>query len=128
MIRIQRVYDEPGSHDTYRVLIDRLWPRGLRKSVLHYDLWAKDVAPSPKLRQWFGHDPKKWDEFCRRYRQELVEHPDVADPLLAAAARGDVTLLIAARDPDHNHALVLKSYLEKRLAGRKAAGRRQGKA
>lgn len=124
MIRVRRVYDEPASEPTFRVLVDRLWPRGLRKSALRHDAWLKDVAPSPELRRWFAHDPRKWAEFRRRYRRELDGHPDGLEPLLDAADAGDVTLLFAARDADHNHALVLKEYLEEMLTRHEAPGRR----
>lgn len=112
MIQLKRVYDEPASSDGFRVLVDRLWPRGVRKSALQYDLWLKEAAPSPELRRWFAHDPHKWAEFRRRYRRELGAHPGVLKPLLDATARGDLTLLYAARDRDHNEALVIKEYLE----------------
>ncbi|HEU4647954.1 MAG TPA: DUF488 domain-containing protein [Gemmatimonadales bacterium] len=116
MIQVKRVYDEPARSDGLRVLVDRLWPRGVRKTALRYDLWQKEAAPSPELRRWFAHDPEKWAEFRRRYRRELEAHPDVLKPLLDAAAHGNLTLLYAARDRDHNEALVIKEYLERALA------------
>ena len=120
MMRIRRVYDGPVADGSRSVLIDRLWPRGVQKSALRHDAWLKDVAPSPDLRRWFNHDPAKWAEFRRRYRHELRVDRDALTPLLDAAAAGDLTLLFAARDADHNHAIVLKEYLEELLAGRGA--------
>lgn len=117
MIQVKRVYDEAVSSDGFRVLVDRLWPRGVRKSALRYDLWLKEAAPSTELRHWFAHDPEKWVEFRKRYRRELGAHPGVLNPLLDAAAHGNLTLLYAARDRDHNEALVIKDYLERALAG-----------
>ena len=120
MIRISRVYDGPVADGSRLMLIDRLWPRGVRKTALRHDAWLKDVAPSPELRRWFDHDPARWAEFRRRYRHELRGNRDALTPLLDAAAAGDLTLLFAARDADHNHAIVLKEYLEELLAGRGA--------
>jgi uncharacterized protein YeaO (DUF488 family) len=121
MIQLKRVYDEPASSDGFRVLVDRLWPRGVRKSALQYDLWLKEAAPSPALRRWFAHDPHRWAEFRRRYRRELGTHPGVLKPLLDAA-RGNLTLLYAARDREHNEALVIKEYLEGARASHGARG------
>jgi len=114
---IRRIYDTAGTNEqeTYRVLVDRLWPRGVRKADLQYEAWEKDLAPSPELRKWFGHDPKRWDEFGKRYRKELAskESQQRLAALLAAAADRDITLLYGARDPKHNHALVLAKELER---------------
>jgi len=115
MIEIKRVYESLKGNKGARFLVERLWPRGVKKEALHMDAWLKDVAPSPELRQWFGHDPLKWEEFQRRYRAELDAHPEAWQPLLEAARRGDVTLLYSARDTEHNSALLLKNYLEKHL-------------
>ncbi len=112
MLRIKRVYDplEPG--DGMRVLADRIWPRGVKKSELAMDLWLKEVAPSTELRQWFGHDPAKWEEFKRRYGAELEEKPQLTTLLRLRAGEGPVTLLFSARDTAHNQAAALKHYLE----------------
>ncbi|WP_250572553.1 DUF488 domain-containing protein [Nonomuraea sediminis] len=109
-VRIQRVYDhEPREGAVF--LVDRLWPRGVRKDELKLDGWVKDAAPSTELRQWFGHRSERFAEFARRYRAELDAHPEVLQPLRDAAARGPVTLLYAAKDPVHNQAVVLRDYL-----------------
>ena len=115
MIRIKRVYDDADQGDGARYLVERLWPRGMRKEDLRLDGWLKDVAPSPDLRRWFAHDPAKWDEFKRRYFAELDARPDAWQPLAEAARKGDVTLLYSARDTEHNSALALKEYLEQRV-------------
>lgn len=111
MIKLKRVYDSAAPSDGTRYLVERLWPRGVRKSALRIDAWLKEVAPSTALRQWFKHDPKKWPEFQRRYRQELREHPDALRPILDAARRGNVTLVYSSHDPEHNNAAVLKKYV-----------------
>jgi uncharacterized protein YeaO (DUF488 family) len=111
-IRIKRVYEQPAAHDGERVLVDRLWPRGLSKEKARLDLWLKEIAPSTELRKWFGHDPGRWDEFRNRYRAELRRNGDLVDVLINKAAAGPVTLLYAARDEEHNEALVLKQFLE----------------
>jgi uncharacterized protein YeaO (DUF488 family) len=117
MIHTKRVYEDPGAQDGARYLVERLWPRGVRKDDLPLDAWLKDVSPSPALRKWYGHDVAKWDEFRARYLTELEANPDAWKPLLEAARRGKVTLLYSARDTEHNSALVLKQYLEERTAG-----------
>jgi uncharacterized protein YeaO (DUF488 family) len=114
MIRIKRVYDAPEPGDGTRYLVERLWPRGMRKEDLHADGWLKDVAPSADLRKWYSHDTAKWDEFKRRYLAELDANPDAWQPLLDAARKGNVTLLYSAHDTEHNSALALKEYLESR--------------
>ena len=119
MIRIKRVYDPPAKEDGSRFLIDRLWPRGMKKETLHVAAWYKEVAPSNELRRWFSHDPAKWKDFQRRYRAELTANPAVCQPLLAAAEQGDITLLYSAHDTEHNNAVALKAYLEERLIGKK---------
>lgn len=113
MIRVKRVYDPAGPRDGRRVLVDRLWPRGVGKEALRLDGWLKEVAPSDGLRKWFAHDPKKWDAFQRRYHAELDRKPEAWQPLLAAASAGTVTLLYSARDDMRNNAVALKGYLEK---------------
>ncbi|MDO5609452.1 MAG: DUF488 domain-containing protein [Pseudomonadota bacterium] len=111
-ILLKRAYAAPASSDGKRVLVDRLWPRGLAKAKAALDLWLKDVAPSTELRKWFGHDPAKWAEFQRRYRAELENNPALAT-LKRMAEQGDITLIFAARDEQHNEAVVLKHMLER---------------
>ena len=115
MIQIKHVYDPPEPHDGVRFLVERLWPRGMKKETLQMDGWPKEVAPSDALRRWFRHDPAKWDEFCRRYMAELDGKRETWKPILQTARRRNVTLLYSARDLEHNSAVVLKAYLEKRL-------------
>src|SRR5262245_14464758 len=114
MINLKRVYDKPSRGDGFRVLVERLWPRGLSKERAAVDLWLKDVAPSTELREWFSHDPAKWQEFQKRYRQELRGRKDAVNLLKRKSKEGRVTLLYAARDEEHNSALALKSYLGRR--------------
>jgi uncharacterized protein YeaO (DUF488 family) len=114
-IEIARAYDAPRTPGR-RFLVDRLWPRGLAKNDLDLAGWPKDVAPSTELRRWFGHDPQRWEEFRRRYEAELEARPGAWQPLLAAARADDVTLLYAARDAEHNNAVVLRDFLAARLA------------
>ncbi|HEY7382048.1 MAG TPA: DUF488 domain-containing protein [Beijerinckiaceae bacterium] len=111
MIRIKRIYDPPAPDDGYRVLVDRLWPRGIRKDAAQIDLWCKEVAPSTALRRWYDHDLAKWDEFRRRYRAELQRQPAALALLRDKAARGVLTLLYAAREPERNNAAALESIL-----------------
>lgn len=115
MIQVKRVYEPHTLDEGARYLVERLWPRGMKKESLHVDQWLKDVAPSPELRRWFSHDPGKWAEFKRKYRAELDAHPDAWRPLLAAARRGNVTLFYSARDTEHNNAVALKDYLNSKL-------------
>jgi uncharacterized protein YeaO (DUF488 family) len=122
MIRVKRVYDPPERGDGKRFLVERLWPRGMRKDALKMEGWVKEVAPSTELRQWFGHDPERWSEFRTRYRKELRgqvrEENDKSNglgQLLRAARKGNVTLLYSARDAEHNSALVLRDFLESKL-------------
>ena len=115
-VHLRRAYEPATPEDGRRVLVDRLWPRGVSKERAALDLWAKDVAPSSDLRRWFGHDPARWEEFARRYRQELDAHPEVLQPLLQAAADGPLTLVYGARDTRHNEAVVLQQILEEQLA------------
>ncbi|WP_145369380.1 DUF488 domain-containing protein [Maioricimonas rarisocia] len=111
-MRLVRVYDAGPKDGRYRVLVDRLWPRGISKDDLDADAWLKEVAPSDDLRKWFGHDADKWDEFRRRYRAELPEHEDDCRQLVDRARRQTVELVYAARDDHHNNAVVLAEYLE----------------
>ncbi|HUX85764.1 MAG TPA: DUF488 domain-containing protein [Chloroflexota bacterium] len=122
MIQSKRVYDRYEPSDGMRILVERLWPRGIRKDTLQYDQWLKDVAPSAELRRWFAHDPTKWDEFRRRYCTELGVKPTIWQPILEAGQRGTVTLLYSARDTEHNNARALKEYLEQQ-ASASASGR-----
>jgi uncharacterized protein YeaO (DUF488 family) len=123
-VRVRRVYDQPESQDGTRVLVDRIWPRGLRKDAARFDEWAKDVAPSSELRTWYGHDPVKFGEFCRRYMAELAHGVprDALDRLGALVAAGPVTLLTATRDVDHSQAAVLAQLLRQQHPGQPAEG------
>ena len=123
MIRVKRVYEPAEKSDGVRFLVDHLWPRGLKKEALHVKRWIKLVSPSNELRSWFGHEPVKWKEFQRRYFAELDEQPDAWEELLEAAREKDITLVFSAHDIEHNNAVALKSYLEKKLAG-KTRGKR----
>ncbi len=114
MLKVKRVYEDDESSDGTRFLVERLWPRGMRKEELKMEAWLKEVAPSDGLRRWFAHDPLKWNEFQKRYRAELESNPNALKPILESAKRGDVTLLYSARDTEHNNAIVLKSFLEER--------------
>jgi uncharacterized protein YeaO (DUF488 family) len=110
-IQIKRAYEPASRNDGQRFLVERLWPRGIRKEDLELDDWLKDVAPSTELRRWFGHQPERWAEFQRRYRAELDAHPEAWRPLLAASRKGTVTLVYGARDTEHNSAAALRDYL-----------------
>ena len=123
-IKLKRVYDEPSPADGERVLVERLWPRGLSKERAAVDLWLKDVAPSTELRRWFGHDPAKWEEFRRRYWDELGQHPDAVRLLKEKARHGTVTLVYAARDEEHNGALALQQFLQGRRRSKERAHER----
>jgi uncharacterized protein YeaO (DUF488 family) len=125
MIRVKRVYEAPAASDGPRFLVDHLWPRGLKKEAVKVDDWFKTVSPSDELRRWFGHDPAKWEEFQRRYFAELDEKPEAWQPLLEAARQGGITLVFSAREAEHNNAVALKNYLEKRLKNKGVAPRRQ---
>ena len=115
-IEAKRVYEAPRKKGGYRVLVDRLWPRGLRKDEVHIDLWLKDVAPSNTLRKWFDHDPAKWAQFQRRYFSELDGQQESVDQLVASAKGRPIVLLYGAKDVEHNQAVALKKYLEHRMA------------
>ena len=114
VFKIKRVYEAASEQDGIRILIDRLWPRGLRKEALGNAAWLKDVAPSDELRKWFGHDPAKWKEFQKRYRAELEKIPAAWKPILDAVKRDNITLLFGAKDLEMNQAVVLKVFLEER--------------
>ena len=114
MIRLKRVYEKPSRMDGSRILVDRLWPRGLTKERAAVTLWLKDVAPSTELRKWFGHDPARWKQFQARYRRELREKKDALELLKRKSNAHTVTLVYAARDEQHNEALILKRVLEGR--------------
>lgn len=116
MIKVKRIYEKPAKSDGFRVLVDRLWPRGMKKTEAHVDLWLKDIAPSRALRTWFGHDPKKWDEFRKRYASELDDKYEAVQAIRRLSRKGTVTLLYGAKDEEHNNAGALKEYLEGKLA------------
>ena len=117
-ISIKRVYEPDSPRDGRRMLVERLWPRGIRKEDLHADSWQKEVAPSTELRKWYGHEVSRWPEFRRRYRQELNENRGAWGPILETALKRKVTLLYSARDDQHNSAVVLRDYLAERLRRR----------
>ena len=112
-LAIKRIYDPPAPDDGRRILVDRLWPRGLTKARAQVDEWLKEIAPSTELRRWFHIDPSRWAEFRSRYRHELSESPDAVAHVRALARKGRVTLLYGARDPERNHAIVLREYLQR---------------
>lgn len=112
-IRLKRAYEPAEAADGRRILVDRLWPRGVSKKSAHIDLWFKEIAPSTELRKWFGHDPAKWNEFRKRYFKELEEHSEPLAQLLEHVGHGPVTLVYGAKDEEHNDAIVLKDFLEK---------------
>lgn len=112
MLKIKRVYEPVEPDDGVRFLVERLWPRGVKKEDAHIQQWLKDVAPSDELRRWFEHDPAKWDEFKKRYDQELSHNRDALAPIIEAERKGNVTLIYSARDTEHNNALALKEYLD----------------
>lgn len=111
-IRLKRAYDPPAPDDGVRILVERLWPRGVSKEHAALDAWHKDVAPSRELRRWFHHDPARWDEFQQRYRAELQGNPDAVEELRRLCRRGTVTFIYASHDEKHNGALALKTFLE----------------
>jgi uncharacterized protein YeaO (DUF488 family) len=110
-IKLKRAYEQPASNDGIRVLIDRLWPRGVKKASAAIDEWMKEIAPSTELRKWFGHDPERWPEFQRRYKSEIRQHPEQLDRLRHLAQYGRITLVFSAHDETHNDAVVLKDLL-----------------
>lgn len=116
MIKVKRVYEPSEPGDGHRFLVERLWPRGMKKESLHMEAWLKDVAPSDTLRRWFAHDPQKWGEFQDRYFAELDARGEALRPIIEAGEKGNVTLLYSAHDIEHNNAVALKKYIEKRAA------------
>jgi len=114
MIIVKRIYDKPEKKDDFRILVDRLWPRGLSKKEAKVDLWLKEIAPSDKLRKWFSHDPEKWGDFKKKYKHELKDKPELVQKInQIEKEEKTVTLLYSARDEEHNNAVVLKEYLKK---------------
>jgi len=123
MIKLKRVYEPASPDDGVRILVERLWPRGIKKDALNLDTWLKNVAPSDGLRQWFGHDPKKWNGFRDRYFAELEANPQTWESVAKTARRGRVTLIYSSRDMEHNNAVALKDYLEDKM--RRGASRKR---
>lgn len=113
-LNIKRAYEEADDSDGKRILIDRLWPRGVSRETAQIDLWMREIAPSTELRKWFGHDPAKWEAFQSRYNDELDSNPELVDTIRTMAMAGQVTLIYAAKDEEHNDAVVLLNYLKKR--------------
>jgi len=111
--KIKRVYEKPDKEDGVRILVDRLWPRGLKKEKAKVDIWIKEIAPSTELRKWFAHDPDKWEGFIKRYRQELKKNKEQVSLLKDHLKKGTVTLVYAAKDEEHNEAIVLKEMFSK---------------
>ena len=115
-IKVERIYDNPTGGDSFRILVDRLWPRGLRKDKVRVDLWQKDIAPSNTLRKWFGHDEKKWDEFKQKYFKELDKNNDVVNTIIKTAhEQKSITLLYGTKEKRFNNAVALKEYLEEKF-------------
>lgn len=111
-VGLKRAYDKPSADDGYRILVDRVWPRGISKDDAKIDKWLKDIAPTKELRKWFGHDAEKWPEFKKRYFRQLEERSEAVDEVKQRAGEKTVTLVYAAKDEDHNNAVALKEYLE----------------
>ena len=118
-VKLKRAYDPPEPADGIRILIDRLWPRGIKKADAALDQWMKEVAPSTALRKWFGHDPARWEEFCERYAAEVSQHPDLLNQLCALARKSPITLVYSAHDEAHNDAVALRDFI---LGRRKIVG------
>lgn len=110
-VKLKRAYDDPVAADGMRILVDRLWPRGVKKEAAAIDLWVKDLAPSTELRKWFGHDPARWTEFRRRFTAEIRQHAEVIDKIRQLARRGTITLIYAARDQEQNEAIIIRDIL-----------------
>jgi uncharacterized protein YeaO (DUF488 family) len=125
MIALKRAYDPVSRADGTRILVERLWPRGISKARLRVDDWLKDAGPSTELRKWFGHDPGKWDQFRRRYFRELRTRPEAWQPIVSASRRGKVTLVYSSHDAEHNNAVALQQYLRARArrTSRKGSGK-----
>ena len=117
MLKVKRVYDSASDEDGFRILVDRLWPRGISKERARLDLWLKDIAPSDELRKWFGHEEEKWGEFKTRYYKELGSKEDLVALILDKIASGDITLLFGAKDKEFNNAVALKEYIQTRQKG-----------
>jgi uncharacterized protein YeaO (DUF488 family) len=113
MIKAKRIYDEPEKKDGFRILVDRLWPRGLSKDRAQLDLWLREAAPSDALRKWFGHDPARWDEFKRRYFKELEDKTEAVESIVTKASQGSVTPLYGAKDEECNNAVALREFIER---------------
>jgi uncharacterized protein YeaO (DUF488 family) len=116
-VRLKRAYEQADSADGFRVLVDRLWPRGIKKADLRLGAWLKDIAPSTELRKWFHHDPERWPEFCKRYKAELKDpelQKTIADTVQKAKKHSTITLIYAAKDTEHNEAVVLQALFKKR--------------
>ncbi len=116
MIRLKRIHDPVEDDDGARILVDRVWPRGVRKADARLDWWPRELAPSTELRKWFGHDPERWTEFRRAYRDELAQMPETLSKLLEYCRQGPITLVFGARDREHNQAVVLREVLQQELA------------
>ena len=112
MIKTRRIYDKPDADDGFRILVDRIWPRGLKKNDVKIDLWQKDIAPSSALRKWFNHDQRKWNEFKRRYYEELKDRKEIIKLLLEKAEQGTITLLYSSKEEKYNNAIALKEFLQ----------------
>mgnify|MGYP003455889611 FL=1 len=125
MIQVKRTYDPPARGDARRILVERLWPRGIKNEALAADAWVKEVAPSTELRKWFDHRVERWEEFRRRYRKELDANPEAWGPILEASQRRRVTLLYSAHDTAHNGALVLRDYLAEQATKSRSSRRAQ---
>ena len=123
-IKTKRIYEGPIKSDGFRILVDRLWPRGIRKDQAQVDVWYKDIAPSDALRQWFGHEPARWDEFKRRYVKELQDKDDNIESIIAKRFGKRVTLLYGAKDEQHNNAVVLKEFIERKIKMEKGQEKR----
>ena len=113
-VALKRVYNEPAESDGTRILVDRLWPRGLTKEKAKIDVWLKEIAPSTELRKWFNHEPNKWPEFKKRYQAEMDSNPDAISTLKKHVADGKVTIVYGAKDEEHNDAVVIKQYLDEK--------------
>ena len=112
MIKTRRIYDKPDTDDGFRILVDRIWPRGLKKNDVKIDLWQKDIGPSSALRKWFNHDQRKWNEFKRRYYEELKDRKEIVKLFLEKAEQGTITLLYSSKEEKYNNAIALKEYLQ----------------
>jgi len=124
MIHLKRAYDPASSSDGTRLLVERLWPRGVKKTSLKINRWLKDVAPTTELRKWFSHDPAKWDKFRSRYFDELEANPHSWQPILEAAHQGKVTLIYSSHDAEHNNAVALQEFLQRHMLTKRSAQKR----